>query len=64
MLWSAGSLAKECKIDGRTLSCCEECGLGYVDKRTAEKCEEWCKKYRSCSLEITKKAVYFPEVST
>jgi len=36
------------------------CGLGYLDEETARKCEEWCKKTGTCSVEVTKKAVYFP----
>ena len=33
---------------------CEICNFAYGDKRLAEKCQDWCKKYKSCSLEITK----------
>ena len=36
---------------------CEECKLRYNEKSWAEKCEVWCKKYKSCNLEITKHAV-------
>jgi predicted ATP-dependent serine protease len=36
---------------------CEECGFRYKDKRWAEKCEEFCKKYKGCNAEITKHAV-------
>ncbi|MEK6835936.1 MAG: hypothetical protein AABX55_02840 [Nanoarchaeota archaeon] len=36
---------------------CEECGLNYMTKELAEKCQAFCKKYKSCSLEITKHAV-------
>lgn len=36
---------------------CPECGLEYKEKEWAEKCETWCKKYKSCNLEITKHAV-------
>ncbi len=36
---------------------CKECGLIYKDKNIAKKCEDWCRKYRSCNLEITKYAV-------
>jgi len=36
---------------------CEECKLRYSEKEWAEKCEAWCKKYKSCNLEITKHAV-------
>jgi len=33
---------------------CEECQMAYVDKKKACGCEEWCKKYKSCNLEIIK----------
>ncbi len=36
---------------------CFECGLSYKDIDLAKKCQEWCKKYDSCNLEITKHAV-------
>jgi hypothetical protein len=52
-------LVREKKIDGKTVYLCGICGLGYLDLETARKCEEWCKKTGTCSIEITKKAVYF-----
>ncbi len=36
---------------------CEECELLYKDKHWAKKCENWCKKNKSCNLEITKHAI-------
>ncbi len=36
---------------------CEECKLKYKERDWAEKCEDWCKKYKSCNLEITKHAI-------
>jgi len=36
---------------------CMECGLKYEDKEWAEKCEVWCRKNKSCNLEITAHAV-------
>ena len=36
---------------------CKECKLIYKNKEIAEKCEKWCKKHKSCSLDITKYAV-------
>jgi hypothetical protein len=35
---------------------CEECGLKYEDRIWAEKCEDWCRKHKSCNLEIIKHA--------
>ncbi len=36
---------------------CPECRFLYKEKKWAEKCEAWCRMYRSCNLEITKHAV-------
>ena len=36
---------------------CPECGLSYVDKEMAVKCEEWCKKHKTCNVEIIKHSV-------
>jgi|TARA_B100001971_G_C18250144_1_gene577510 rubrerythrin len=36
---------------------CEACGFAYEDKNTAQECEDYCKEHKSCSLEITKKAI-------
>lgn len=36
---------------------CEECSLRYRDKTIAEKCEMWCKKNKSCNLEIIKHSI-------
>lgn len=40
---------------------CPECNFAYKGKETAAKCEEWCKKYHSCNIEITKHAVNLPK---
>jgi len=36
---------------------CPECGLWYREKKWAKKCENWCKKHKSCNLEIIKHAI-------
>ncbi len=33
---------------------CKECGFLYKEEELAEKCEKWCKKYKSCNLDIIK----------
>ena len=48
------------KIDGHIVYVCEICGLGYADKETADECEAWYRKTGTCSLKITRKAVYVP----
>lgn len=36
---------------------CEECGLKYREKETAQMCQAWCGEHKSCNLEIIKNAV-------
>lgn len=36
---------------------CEECNLKYKEKEIAKKCEDWCKKTKSCNLDIIKHAI-------
>jgi hypothetical protein len=36
---------------------CPECSFHYETAELARKCEAYCKKYNSCSLEITKYAL-------
>ncbi len=35
---------------------CRECGLVYEEKELAKQCEKFCRKYKSCNLELIKKA--------
>jgi len=55
-------LVTEKKIENKTVFLCDICGLGYSEKNIAQDCEDYCKAHAgSCSVEITKKAVYFPD---
>ncbi len=36
---------------------CNICGLKYKTKKLAEDCERYCKKNKSCSIELAKKAI-------
>ncbi len=36
---------------------CEACGLLYRERKWAERCEDFCRKNKSCSLEIIRHAV-------
>ncbi|MBI2675814.1 MAG: hypothetical protein HYX24_05115 [Candidatus Aenigmarchaeota archaeon] len=36
----------------KSLLKCEECGLLYRERKWAERCEAYCRKHKSCSLEI------------
>lgn len=50
-------MVKELKERDKKLFICEECRFVYLDKDMARRCEEFCSKYHSCSLEITKNAI-------
>ena len=50
-------MVKKEKINDKEYYQCEECGFYYKDKEQAKKCQDWCNKNHSCSLEITKSAV-------
>jgi hypothetical protein len=47
--------------EGETIYTCDICGFGYRERERAKSCEEYCAEFQSCSIEITKDAVYFPE---
>ena len=36
---------------------CKECNMMYKEKELAKKCEDWCRKYKSCNTEIIKHAI-------
>lgn len=50
-------MVKEISKDGTKYFVCEECSFVYLDKETAQECEDYCNKYKSCNIEITKKAI-------
>ena len=50
-------MVTEKEKEGKTVYVCEECDFLYEDKEWAEKCEAWCKEYKSCNLEITKHSI-------
>ena len=37
---------------------CSECNMKYRDEATAKKCEAWCRKNKSCNLDIIKDAIH------
>jgi hypothetical protein len=56
-------LVKEKQFEGKTIFVCEICGLGYLEKETAQQCEEWCRKNPgTCNAQISQKAVYPPDL--
>ncbi len=54
-------MVSEKQHEGERLYLCDVCGFGYRKKEQAESCEEYCARTNSCSIAITKDAVYFPE---
>lgn len=50
-------MVKENNIKGMKVYICERCDMAYKTREMAEKCEEFCGKYNSCSLDITKHAI-------
>lgn len=52
-------MVKEKQFEGKTIFVCEICGLGYLEKEDAQKCEEWCgKNPGTCNFQISQRAVY------
>ena len=45
------------KKNGEKVYQCEECRLIYEDNKWADKCEKWCRKNRSCNLNIVKHSI-------
>jgi hypothetical protein len=54
-------MVSEKQHEGERIYLCDVCGFGYRKKEQAESCEEFCTRTNSCSIAITKDAVYFPE---
>lgn len=50
-------MVKKVIKQGKEYYICEICHFAYEDEEWAKKCEEYCKKYKSCNLDITKHAV-------
>ncbi len=54
-------MVSEKKIGAKSVFLCDICGLGYVDRKTAQECEDYCRTHHdSCSAEISAKAVFVP----
>jgi len=52
-----GALVREEKYKNMKLYTCDSCNLGYGNRETAKECENFCRTYNSCSMEIAKKAI-------
>ena len=36
---------------------CSECKMKYYDEETAKRCQAWCRKNKSCNLDIIRYAI-------
>ena len=45
------------KLNGKKYYMCPVCEFYYKTEELAQKCEDFCKTHKSCSLEITKHAI-------
>jgi len=50
-------MVEETNLNGKIVHKCEKCGWLYRKRELAEKCESWCKKHKSCNLEIAMHAI-------
>lgn len=50
-------MVEKLNMEGKTLFFCDVCGSGYAEEEIAYKCQDWCSRKRSCSLEIVKHAI-------
>ena len=50
-------MAKTIKQNKEIVYTCSECKMKYHDEAIAKKCEAWCKKNKSCNLDIIKYAI-------
>lgn len=50
-------MVKSITKNNKTYYVCNECGFLYKNKNIAAKCEDWCNKYHSCNIEITKHSI-------
>ena len=50
-------MVKKFTKNGKEYFICEACNMAYLDKDLAQKCEDFCNKYKSCNLEFIKHAV-------
>ncbi len=56
MVWDV-KIVKEIIKQGKILYQCEECKMKYKDEKIAQKCEAWCKKTKSCNVDIIKYSI-------
>jgi hypothetical protein len=47
-------MVKQIKKGKEEYFMCEACNLYFRTQKLAQKCEQFCNKYKACSIEITK----------
>lgn len=52
-------MVKKIEKHGKILFQCEECQFIYDKEEFAKECEAFCKKYKSCNLDLIKYAIKF-----
>ncbi len=50
-------MVNEIKKNGIVYFKCEECSMLYASEKIAKKCENFCRKNKSCNIEIIKHAI-------
>jgi len=50
-------MVNEIEHNGKKYYQCDICKFYYETRELAQECEDFCNKFKSCSIEITKKAV-------
>ncbi len=50
-------MVKEINHKNKLYYQCGVCGFYYTTKKLAQECEDFCNKYKSCGIDITKHAV-------
>lgn len=52
-----GDMVRKKEHQSKILYQCEVCGLWYRNREKAAACEAWCRKHKSCNIEIIAHAV-------
>jgi len=50
-------MVKKIAKKGRECFQCSECKLMYKDRKLAAKCEAWCRKHKSCNIDIIRHSI-------
>jgi len=50
-------MVKKFIVKGKTYFQCEACSHFYLDKVTAQRCEDFCKSTKGCNITIIKDAI-------